>query len=279
VDLSAETMRGRSVRAVCIGALALLFVFALSACDANGDGEATSNKTPEELNFSAASAADAGVYGLAEEDDGDEATPESQGEDEYPSFGRIQDSTGAISMEVPTEWSEVVGDASAQSPFQAAMAASPDLEGYEKSWDFPGVFLGVSKTLGAQVAAAEAPEVALSSVFSALSPREALKEACDPTVTPFPIRAGEANVFASELSDLVEFGQADFYTNCGGNGAAFVDLAGLSKDRSSVVYMQVGLVRQADIGATRRMVETLQLDFTRVPAPGGEQEDPELVVP
>jgi hypothetical protein len=44
--------------------------------------------------------------------------------------------------------------------------------------------------------------------------------------------------------------------------------------------MAIGLVRSADIGATERMVQTLAVDFTKVPEPATEQEeDPELIVP
>ena len=183
-------------------------------------------------------------------------------------------------MEVPTEWSDTFNTVAAESPFQTGLAASPDIEGYANTWDFPGVFLGVSKSLGQQVATAELPEVKLSEVFAALSPRDALKKDCDPTVSSLPIKTGEQNVFAANLSDLLEFGSVDLYSNCGGNGAAFLDFAGLSKDKTSVLYMQVGLVCEADIGATLKMIETLAVDFTKVPEPATEQEeDPELIVP
>jgi hypothetical protein len=268
------------MRALWVSVLAVLFVFALSACGGDGGEEASGDKTPEALNFSAQSAADAGVYGFTlegeeGEDTGQQVTPE----EEYTSFGPVQDTTGAITMEVPTEWSEVVGDVSAESPFQAGLSVSPNLEGYSSTWDYPGAFLGVSKSLGEQVATAELPDVKLTEVFAALSPRDALKQDCDPSVRSAVIGAGAQNAFSVNLGDLLEFGNVDLYSNCGGQGGAFVDLAGLSKDRTSLFYMQVGLVRGADVGATLRMIETLAIDFTKVPAPATEQEDPELIVP
>lgn len=269
------------MRVLWISVLAVLFVFALSACASDGGEEASGDKTPEALNFSAASAADAGVYGFSVEgEEGDDTGQQVTPEEEYTTFGPVQDTTGAITMEVPTEWSEVIGDVSAESPFQAGLSVSPNLEGYASTWDYPGAFLGVSKSLGEQVATAELPEVKLTEVFAAISPRDALKKDCDPTVTSYVIKPGEQNFFAQMLTDLVEFGQADLYSNCGGQGGAFLDLAGLSKDRTSLFYMQVGLVRNADVGATRRMVQTLAIDFTKVPEPATEQEeDPELIVP
>lgn len=273
---SAVATRGRRLRVLCISVLAVLFVFSLSACASDGGEEASGDKTPEALNFSAASAADAGVYGFSLE--GEEGE-EGEAPEEYTSFGPVQDTTGAISMEVPTEWSEVVGDVSAESPFQAGLSVSPNLDGYSSTWDYPGAFLGVSKSLGEQVGTAELPEVKLTEVFAAISPRDALKKDCDPSVRSVLIRAGEQNAFATALGDLLEFGNVDLYSNCGGQGGAFLDLAGLSKDKTSLLYMQVGLVRGADVGATLRMIETLAIDFTKVPAPATEQEDPELIVP
>jgi hypothetical protein len=278
VARTAVANRGLRRRALGISLLAVLFVFSLSACGGEGGTEASGDKTVETLNFSAASAADAGVYGLTleGEDEGQQVTPE----EEYTSFGPVSDATGAVTMEVPTEWSETVGEVAAESPYQAGLAASPNLQGYSNSWDFPGAYLGVSKSLGQQVATAELPDVKLTEVFAALSPRNALKQDCDPSVRSGVIRPGEQNAFAVNLTDLLEFGNVDLYSNCGGQGGAFIDFAGLSKDRTSVLYMQIGLVAGKDVGATLRMIETLAIDFTKVPEPATEQEEnPDLVVP
>jgi hypothetical protein len=281
---TAVSTQRRRRRAVSISVLAVLFALSLSACSASesdGDGD----KAQEALNFSAASAADAGVYGLSDaepgtEDEGtEEETPPSEGEDEYASFGTVSDATGAISMEVPTEWSDVLNSVPAEGAFQAGLAASPDFNAFNTGWEIPGVNLRVSKSLGEHVASSELPEIALGEVHAAVSPRDLLKRDCDPAVNTVPIGGTGDNVFTATLGDLVEFGVADIYSNCGGNGAAFADLAALSTDRTSVLYMQIQLVRQADLGATSRLLSTLQIDYTKVPIPGAEQEEPELVVP
>lgn len=282
---SAVSTQRRRRRAVYISVLAVLFALSLSACAGDSDSSADGDKAQDALNFSAASAAAAGVYGVSdeqpgEEDEGtDEEAPPSEGEDEYASFGAVQDATGAISMEVPTEWSDVLNSVPAESSFQAGLAASPDFNAFNTGWDFPGVNLRVSKSLGAHVASAELPELALSEVHAAVSPRDLLKRDCDPAVETIAIKGTQDDFFNVTLSDLVEIGTVDLYANCGGNGALFVDIAGFSKDRTSVIYMQLQVVREADIGAARRLLETLQIDFTKVPVPGSEQEEPELVVP
>ena len=181
-------------------------------------------------------------------------------------------------MEVPTEWSDTFDTVAAESPFQTGLAASPDIEGYANTWDFPGVFLGVSESLGQQVATAELPEVKLSEVFAALSPRDALKKDCDPTVSSLPIKAGEQNVFAANLSDLLKFGSVDLYSNCGGKGSGFPRLRRTLQGQDVRALHAGRAVREADIGATLKMIETLAVDFRRF-EPATEQRRSELIVP
>jgi hypothetical protein len=249
-----------------VGAVSLLAA-TVSLAGCGGGGDTSVDKLPEQLNFSAASAADAGVFGASKSGKRSPSAPSTQ----------IQDDTGAISVEVPQDWKDHIGKAFG--PWQAALAASPSFDDYSSSWDVPGIAIGASKTLGKQVADANVPEIALVDAFSSVSPRDATAADCDPKVESFLIGSDSDNPFSQLLGGMVEFGLADLYSNCGGNGAVFGDLAGLSKDHTTLLYLQFTLTTQADIDALQHALETLQVDFAKVPEPTGATTGPDFTLP
>jgi hypothetical protein len=240
-----------------------------AVCLAGCGGSGTSvDKLPDKLNFSAASAADAGVFGATKSGKRSPGAPSTQ----------IQDDTGAISVEVPQDWQDHTGKAFG--PWQAALAASPSFDDYSSGWDVPGIAIGVSKTLGKQVADANVPEIELVSAFASVSPRDATAADCDPSVKSYVIGSETSdNPFTQLLGDMVDFGVADLYGNCGGHGAVFGDLAALSKDHTSLLYVQFTLTTDADIDALQHALETLQVDFAKVPQPAGAAAGPDFTLP
>jgi hypothetical protein len=251
----------------------------LGAC---GDDDASADKSLDELNFSQASAQDAGLYGAKKvtstEPSGTETTPSGPTAEGYTGFGSAGDESGAISFQAPNEWSDK--RSGPVGPFQASAGAAPDIDEMLAGWSVPGVFVAVSKSLGAQIASAELPELALPKVFASVSPRAATAQDCDASVDTYLIGSDVAdNVLDETLSDLVDFGLADGYSNCGGNGTAFVDFAGYSAAAQAFVYFQFTATSNADIEALARFLTSLQIDHARVPDPSSEQTSPELMVP
>jgi hypothetical protein len=241
-----------------------------------GCGSSSSTKLHKfgsDLNFSSKSASDAGVFGV----NPTQASAIGRTADQT-TYVSIKDKSGALSMEVPQEWKDV--NPNALGPFSAALAASPDFGKYSSGWDVPGVAVGVSTTLGKQVASAALPELELPTAFASLSPRDALRQDCDPDVKTWLIGAGGSEgYFNQTLGKLLDFGLLDAYSNCGGNGAAFIDFAGLSKDRAQLVYGQFTVVSDGDVDPVRHILATLNVDSNSTPAPGSDITGPDFVLP
>lgn len=67
----------------------------------------------------------------------------------------ITDDTGAISVNVPESWAEVVSEDwvvdEEEGPVGASLSAAPDVQGLVDRWDVPGIFIGVSDILAADL--------------------------------------------------------------------------------------------------------------------------------
>jgi hypothetical protein len=243
----------------------VLLGFLVAGCGSDDD---KIDKTPEQLNFSAKSAADAGVYGLAK---GTRAEPTTN-------YTTVRDRSGTISMEVPADWDDVNQDATG--PFEAGVAVSPDIEAWNTGWETPGAWVGASQALGKQIASAAIPELEVPTVYASVSPRDVLKQDCDPTIQTSIIgQQREENVFDQALGDIVDFGLVDSYSNCGGNGAALIDFGALSKDRTTFIYGQFTAVSSADNRHTERALSTLDIRAASLPTPEPERTRPEFTVP
>lgn len=291
-----------SMRLSDIGVLALMAGVLVGATSCGG-GSSAVDKSPDELNFSRQSAEDAGIYGArdfilpSETGSGDtettetgetdtdttettptETTPTEPSPGGYSGYEVVTDETGSISFEAPVEWSQHASGTIG--PFQSSLTASPDIEGMLSSWTVPGAFTAISKSLGTYISGAATPELALPTVFGAVSPREALEKDCVGGYRTFLVGSSIAdNVFDDTLSDLVDFGLVDWYSNCGGNGTSFIDGAGFSEASGSFVYLQLTLTSEADYEAAANYLSTLELDYARVPEPTSEQMQPELSLP
>jgi serine protease Do len=162
----------------------------------------------------------------------DEATTTEEGAAEsYTEYSSITDDTGTLTMEVPVEWSDVNGTAWTQDDAEIgpALSASPDLDGFNNTWETPGVFFGVSDQLTMTV------EEYLDSLdFS---------ESCT-----FDSR--------SDYSDGVYTGFYDLWTNCGDAGSSFVVIAAKPEDGSYMALVQVQVVGDADLDAVDRIMNT-----------------------
>lgn len=71
----------------------------------------------------------------------------------------ITDDSGAISVNVPDSWTDVVSDDwvidEADGPVGVALTAATDAQGLIDRWDVPGIFIGVSDVLAEEFSPAD----------------------------------------------------------------------------------------------------------------------------
>ncbi len=78
------------------------------------------------------------------------------------SYVTITDDSGEITVNVPESWADVVSDdwtLDDSGPVGVALTAAPDVADFNDRWDVPGIFIGVSDELGADLTPAEAVDV------------------------------------------------------------------------------------------------------------------------
>lgn len=162
----------------------------------------------------------------------DEATTTDAGTSEsYTDYVSIEDDSGALTMDVPVEWSDTNGGAWTENDEEIgfALSAAPDLAGFTDTWEVPGVFFGVSDQLG-------------------LSPEEYLDSTTFNDSCTYDSR--------SEYADGVYTGFYDLWTDCGDVGSSLVVIAAQPEDASYLAVVQVQVVGDADLEALDRIMNT-----------------------
>jgi serine protease Do len=157
--------------------------------------------------------------------------------DAYEDYELVFDEEFLVSFEAPTIWTE-------QSQFAwveeddievgSAVSVSADLDGFETTWDVPGVTIGVSEVL-----AADYPD-----------PLDYLAE-FEP----------EDCIFAEQVpyDDGFYIGAANVWADCGGTGAVFIDWVVIDISGQYLINGVFSLVSDADIEAFGHVLETLYL--------------------
>ncbi|MGI9015840.1 MAG: hypothetical protein ACR2HR_01835 [Euzebya sp.] len=153
------------------------------------------------------------------------------GQTTYDGYTTITDDTGAIEVEVPTEWSDVDGrpynDEQGRQLFD--VRAAPDLQPFAETWDVPGIIV----TASTEVAQSQNEETLL-----------------DELVGPF---SGVCSYTGRQpYDDGLYTGQADVYENCGGTDTAYLVVGAVPASRSFVVRVQVQVVEERDLEALER---------------------------
>ena len=157
------------------------------------------------------------VFSFAEEV-GDVNTSTATG---YSGYQTLVDDTGAITVDVPNEWTDVdtapfTMDDGTQAPF---ISASPDLASFNSSWSTPGLLY-----------AALAPQPDIASTIALLAPQE-----------------GECTTDngVSDYDDSVFTGQYQYWSGCGGT-AEYVVLVANPADASYTAVIAVQILSDAD---------------------------------
>ncbi|MCD9624343.1 trypsin-like peptidase domain-containing protein [Rhabdothermincola salaria] len=153
----------------------------------------------------------------------------------YTSYVTITDDTGTLTVDVPTEWADVL-----TSPLTAddggpipVVAASPDLQSFETSYSTPGMVFVAGETL--------------------VSPGEALAE-----FAPAPGECVDAGV--SEYADDRFSGLFQIWDQCGPNGAAFVVLVTEAAEFPGFTFVvAVQAVTEADLGVIDEVFATFNV--------------------
>ncbi|MGH3089814.1 MAG: hypothetical protein ACRDSJ_21250, partial [Rubrobacteraceae bacterium] len=163
-----------------------------------------------------------------------------------PGFVAVDDGTGALTMEVPAEWSDVSPGDWAQDELGGdvigrSIFAAPSIEGLTSgAYDTPGVFFGASS--------------ALVEGF----PDDTANQLLDQDFLDF---SGECDYEGrSEYDDGVYVGQQDFYVNCGDTGAERRHIVALPEDGSFVALLQITVTDEASAEAATRIEETFLVD-------------------
>lgn len=144
----------------------------------------------------------------------------------YTSYQVISDDSGQLQVEVPTEWSDIDGSAWVVEgeAIGVQVAASPNLDEFNNSWQMPGVIFAAS----AEVAATFTEEELLD-LFD-------LSGSCT-----FDGREAYADEFYS--------GYFDVWTGCGDSDTLYVVIAAEPAEGDITVLVQVQVVTDADLDA------------------------------
>lgn len=153
----------------------------------------------------------------------------------YSGYTAITDDTGAISVEVPNEWSDV--DGAPYTPDDGIqrfdVRASSDLAAFLGGWDTPGMIFTASSGL-----AAVSDENAILDELVESGSSQCTYEGRQP------------------YEDAAYSGQFDTYTNCGGVGATYVVVGAVPADRSFVMRVQIQANAERDFEALDRILRS-----------------------
>lgn len=155
----------------------------------------------------------------------------------YTEFTAITDDSGALSVSVPAEWSDVDG-----TPFSDEGAefidvrASSNLQAFMSGWDTPGVILTASYDL--------------ADSYNEESYLDRLAENFDQACT----YGGRF-----DYSDPLYAGFYDLFEECGGTGAMYVIVSVMPEDRSALIGVQIQVNEERDFAALDQVLATFTL--------------------
>jgi serine protease Do len=157
----------------------------------------------------------------------DEGTGEGTGAAAtYTSYTTINDDSGTLTVEVPTEWADINGSAWTldSDVVGVSVSAAPDLNGFNTTWTTPGIFFGASDTL--------IQEVDENGVLDLLD----FSDSCT-----YDGR--------QPYEDALYTGFYDLWADCGGQDVLYVVLAATPQSRAYLILVQVQIVSDADLDA------------------------------
>jgi serine protease Do len=151
----------------------------------------------------------------------------------YTAYTTVYDDTGTLSVDVPIEWADTFGGPwiLRGDDIGYAIVAAPSIDDYYNSWDAPGIFFGASSDLVGLFT-----EEDLLDMFS-------LSDSCD-------------SMTRDDYDDGLYTGRIEVSEDCGGVGAAFVNIVASPTDGSFIMLLQMQVVSDADLEALDRAAST-----------------------
>ncbi len=149
----------------------------------------------------------------------------------YSGYRLVTDDTGTISVEVPNEWRDIVTAPQDINGTQApSIQASPDLAGYQNTYDVPGMEFAITDQFDASV---------IDPFLDALAPNACRSQG------------------RQEYSDPVFSGRYEVWTNCGGRDTVYVTVVVTPIGNPGLlVVVVVQAVTQADLDVLDRVLNT-----------------------
>ncbi|HEX6364513.1 MAG TPA: trypsin-like peptidase domain-containing protein [Agromyces sp.] len=151
----------------------------------------------------------------------------------------VTDDSGAISLEVPTSWSQVDGAAvtDANGTTWQSVSAAPDLAGYQGTWSTPGVTIYAS-----QAAATMAPDASADLVAADLASQGCVSTGREP------------------FDDGMHAGVWEIFTGCGGT-ATYVVVGAQDHAGTYSIIMAAQAVADADFDAVDRVLGSFYASY------------------
>jgi serine protease Do len=180
------------------------------------------------------------AFSFAQELEGDQAVEDDPADQipAYSDYTSASDDSGALTVQIPVEWSEVDG-----SPLEidgqivgATISAAASLDDMYNTWSEPGLFFAASSTLIEQF-----DEASLLDLEKEDYSQECTYEG------------------RSEYSDQAYAGFYDHFTNCGGVGTTLITLAATPEGRQFLILVEVQVVSEADIDALDRILNSFEV--------------------
>ena len=138
----------------------------------------------------------------------------------------VNDDSGALTVEIPAEWSDVDGSAWVDNgeTIGAGLRAAPSLDNFFNSWTEPGMIFGASSTLAQSMN----EQVLLEEFdYSDSCTKEGRYDYADPLYT----------------------GLYEVWSNCGGTDSLYVVVTAVPEARNYVILVTVQIVSDADLDA------------------------------
>jgi len=151
-------------------------------------------------------------------------------------FTSVSDDSGTIFVDVPVEWSDIDGAPITLDDGTELqnISAAPDLSAFFGDWQSPGLSLTVTYE-------AMTPDEMLDQLLGGAA------EACED--------AGR-----DDYDDGLYLGRVQYYSNCGGVGAATIGIAASPPDGGFTAFVIVQLASEADIAVLDRIVQTFSVN-------------------
>ena len=171
---------------------------------------------------------------------GEEVDEETGAGDEepvgYDEYATVTDESGRLAMDVPAAWSDVDGSewTSDGEPLGVRLGAATDLDAYAESWGISGAFFGLIDLES---------DLDLEEYLDGIT----FEESCT-----FDSREPFANDTYAGYSDL--------WLDCGEAESALLILALLPETNAHVVYLEIGIVAQADLDAADVILNSFSVD-------------------